>query len=125
MDRFFIERRKRRIGCAAIANNTIVISVILQSVKAYSHTVRTIIAERCRSFLDTSGGTETILRTVSTDKAHRKYAPTTQSRPCSIFSGVRSVLASVPAGRKGELDALTVCVMRLQTLGPDGAVESV
>ena len=68
---------RRRIGCAATANTTIVTSVILQSAKAYSHTVRTIIAERCRSFLDTSGGTETILRMKSTDEAHRKYAPTT------------------------------------------------
>ena len=67
IDRSFIERRRRRIGCAATANTTIVTSVILQSAKAYSHTVRTIIAERCRSFLDTSGGTETILRMKSTE----------------------------------------------------------
>ena len=71
MDRFFIERRSRRIGCAATANITIVILVIFQSAKAHSHTVRTIIAERCRNFLDTSGGTETILRMINTDEAHK------------------------------------------------------
>ena len=76
MERFFIERRSKRIGCAAAANIIIVISVIFQSVKAYSHTVRTTIAERCRNFRDTSGGTETILRMINTNEAHRKYAPT-------------------------------------------------
>lgn len=76
MERFFVERRSRRIGCAATTNIIIVISAIFQSVKAYSHTARTTIAERCRNFLDTSGGTETILRMINTNEARRKYAPT-------------------------------------------------
>ena len=134
MNRPFVERRKRRIGCAATANSTIVIPVILQSAKAYSHTVRTTMAERCRSFLDTSGGTETILRMISTDNAHRKYVPTTQSRPCSIFIGTTTGMSSLsrrsywwwcPVGlgqctcrQRDELDASAVLCHEVADIGP-------